>query len=74
MNDKFDLLMAFPKYRRLVNRLKATNRDNKNLRKNLNEQFVKNNIQDIKIKDYKQLIKKLRKEIKELRKSETIRN
>ena len=74
MNNKFDLLMAFPKYRRLVNRLKATNRDNKNLRKNLNEQFVKNNIQDIKIKDYKQLIKKLRKEIKELRKSETIRN
>ena len=72
MNDKFDLLMAFPKYRRLVNRLKATNRDNKNLRKNLNEQFVKNNIQDIKIKDYKQLIKKLRKEIKELRKNERI--
>ncbi len=72
MNNKFDLLMAFPKYRRLINRLKATNRDNKNLRKNLNEQFVKNNIQDIKIKDYKQLIKKLRKEIKELRKNERI--
>lgn len=72
MNNKFDLLMAFPKYRRLINRLKTTNRDNKNLRKNLNEQFVKNNIQDIKIKDYKQLIKKLRKEIKELRKNERI--
>lgn len=72
MNNKFDFLMAFPKYRRLVNRLKASNRDNKNLRKNLNEQFVKNNIQDIKIKDYKQLIKKLRKEIKELRKNERI--
>lgn len=72
MNNKFDLLMAFPKYRRLINRLKASNRDNKNLRKNLNEQFVKNNIQDIKIKDYKQLIKKLRKEIKELRKNERI--
>lgn len=72
MNNKFDLLMAFPKYRRLINRLKVSNRDNKNLRKNLNEQFVKNNIQDIKIKDYKQLIKKLRKEIKELRKNERI--
>lgn len=68
MNDKFDLLMAFPKYRRLVNRLKATNRDNKNLRRNLNEQFVKNTFQDAEIKEYKVLIKNLRKEIKELKK------
>lgn len=74
MNDKFDLLMAFPRYRRLVNRLKATNRDNKNLRKNWKAQIADNELLKERLKKHKELIEDLRKEIKELRKSETIRN
>lgn len=67
MNDKFDLLMAFPKYRRLVNRLKATNRDNRNLRKNWEQQIIINDNLKEKLKQRERTINLLRKEIKEVK-------
>ena len=45
--------MAFPKYRRLVNRLKATNRDNKNLRKNWKAQIADNELLKERLKKHK---------------------
>ena len=68
MNDKIDFLMIFPKYRRLINRLKTTNRDNRNLRKNWQTQIAENELLKEKLKKHKELIEDLRKEIKELRK------
>lgn len=67
MNDKFDLLMAFPRYRRLVNRLKVTNRDNRNLRRNWEEQIVINENLKYKLKQREKTINLLRKELKELK-------
>lgn len=74
MSDKFDLLMAFPKYRRLVNRLKVTNRDNRNLRRNWEEQIVVNENLKYKLKQRENTINSLRKELKELKGYETNRN
>ena len=68
MNDKIDFLMIFPKYRRLINRLKTTNRDNRNLRKNWQTQIAENELLKERLKKHKELIEDLRKEIKELRK------
>lgn len=74
MSDKFDLLMAFPKYRRLVNRLKVTNRDNRNLRRNWEEQIVVNENLKYKLKQRENTINSLKKELKELKEYETNRN
>ena len=68
MNDKIDFLMIFPKYRRLINRLKTTNRDNRNIRKNWQTQIAENELLKERLKKHKELIEDLRKEIKELRK------
>lgn len=60
----------FPKYRRLKARLKIVNKDNRNLRKNWEEQIaINDNLKD-KLKQKNQMIYKLRKELKELRKNE----
>lgn len=64
MNDKFDLLMCFPKYRKLVNRLKVVNRDNKNLRKNWEEQIVINENLKYKLKQKDKIIRLLKNEKK----------
>lgn len=65
--------MAFPKYRRLKARLKATNRDNRILRKNWKEQIVINDNLKDKLKQKNQMIYKLRKELKELKEYATKR-
>ena len=52
--ELFDLLYAFPKYRRLKNRLKAVNRDNRNKDKEERREW-----------EEKATIKRLRKELKE---------
>lgn len=63
--DLIDWLMAFPKYRRLKARLKATNRDNRTLRKNWQEQIIINDNLKEKLKQKNKIIKMLRKELKE---------
>ena len=69
MNDKFDLLMCFPRYRRLINRIKVVNRDNRNLRKNWEEQIIINDNLKNKLKKKEKIIKSLQKEIKEQKES-----
>jgi hypothetical protein len=65
MNDeKFDLLYAFPKYRRAKNRIKVLNRENRRLYKNWEIQVIKNEKQKEKIIRLKSLVEDLRKEIK----------
>lgn len=71
--DVIDWLMAFPKYRRLKNRLKIVNKDNRTLRKNWQEQIVINDNLKDKIKKREQTIYKLRKELKELKNNEITR-
>lgn len=74
MNDKFDLLMCFPKYRRLINRLKVVNRDNRNLRKNWEEQIIINENLKYKLNQKEKSINLLRKEIKEIKRDDKIEN
>ena len=65
MNDEeFDLLYAFPKYRRAKNRIKVLNRENRRLYKNWEIQVIKNEKQKEKIIRLKSLVEDLRKEIK----------
>ena len=63
-NDEFDLLYAFPKYRRAKNRIKELNRENRRLYKNWEIQVIKNEKQKEKIIRLKSLVEDLRKEIK----------
>jgi hypothetical protein len=63
-NDEFDLLYAFPKYRRAKNRIKELNRENRRLYKNWGVQVIKNEKQKEKIIRLKSLVEDLRKEIK----------
>ena len=69
-DNVFDFLYAFPKYRRLKNRLKVVNKDNRALRKNWEEQIIINENLKEKINKKDKLISSLKKELKELRKSE----
>lgn len=64
-NDYIDFLYIFPKYRRLRTRLNATNRDNRILRKNWQEQLIINDGLKEKLKQKNKIIKMLRKELKE---------
>lgn len=69
MNENnFDLLYAFPKYRRVKNRIKVLNRENRRLYKNWEMQVVKNEKQKEQIIRLKSLVEDLRKEIKEVKK------
>lgn len=70
-DDIIDFLYMFPRYRRLVNRLKVTNRDNRNLRKNWEEQLVVNENLKYKLKQREKTINLLRKEVKELKRDES---
>lgn len=63
--ELFDLLYAFPKYRRLKNRLKEVNRDNKVLRQNWKQQIIINDNLKDKLKEKNKLIYKLRKKTKD---------
>ena len=63
--ELFDLLYAFPKYRRLKNRLKAVNRDNRNKDKALRREWEEKAVLQEKIKQKNKTIKRLRKELKE---------
>ena len=63
-NDDFDLLYAFPKYRRAKNRIKELNRENRRLYKNWEIQITKNEKQKEQIIRLKSLVEDLRKEIK----------
>lgn len=62
--ELFDLLYAFPKYRRAKNRIKELNRENRRLYKNWEIQVTKNEKQKEKIIRLKSLVEDLRKEIK----------
>lgn len=65
--ELFDLLYAFPKYRRLRNRLKSVNRDNRNKDKALRREWEEKAVLQEKIRQKNRLIFRLRKEIKELK-------
>jgi hypothetical protein len=62
--EEFDLLYAFPKYRRVKNRIKELNRENRRLYKNWQLQVIKNEKQKEQIIRLKSLVEDLRKEIK----------
>lgn len=66
--ELFDLLYAFPKYRRLRNRLKEVNRDNRNKDKALRREWEEKAILQEQIKQKNRIIFKLRKELKGLKK------
>jgi hypothetical protein len=66
--EEFDLLYAFPKYRRVKNRIKELNRENRRLYKNWQLQVIKNEKQKEQIIRLKSLVEDLRKEIKEVKK------
>lgn len=65
--ELFDLLYAFPKYRRAKNRIKDLNRECRRLYKNWEIQITKNEKQKEKIIRLKSLVEDLRKEIKGVR-------
>lgn len=64
-DNSIDFLYMFPKYRRLKERLKVVNRDNRNLRKNWEQQIIINDNLKDKLKEKNKIIKMLRKELKE---------
>ena len=66
-NNSIDFLYMFPKYRRLKERLKVVNRDNRNLRKNWEQQIIINDNLKDKLKKRDRTIYLLRKELKELK-------
>ena len=66
--ELFDLLYAFPKYRRLRNRLKEVNRDNRNKDKALRREWEEKAILQEQIKQKNRIIFRLRKELKGLKK------
>ena len=63
----FDILYAFPKYRRLRKRLKDVNRDNRNKDRALRKEWQDKAVLQEKIKQKNRIIFKLRKEVKELK-------
>lgn len=67
-DEEFDLLYAFPKYRKVKNRIKVLNRENRRLYKNWEIQITKNEKQKEQIIRLKSLVEDLRKEIKEVKK------
>lgn len=66
-DNSIDFLYMFPKYRRLKERLKVVNRDNRNLRKNWEQQIIINDNLKDKLKKRDRTIYLLRKELKELK-------
>lgn len=68
--ELFDLLYAFPKYRRLRNRLKFVNRDNRNKDKALRKEWEEKAVLQEQIKQKNRIIFRLRKELKELSEGE----
>lgn len=66
--ELFDLLYAFPKYRRLRNRLKEVNRDNRNKDKLIRKEWEEKARLKEQIKQKNRIIFRLRKELKELEK------
>lgn len=66
--EVFDLLYAFPKYRRLKNRLKEVNRDNRNKDKSLRREWEEKAVLQEQIKQKNRIIFKLRKELKKIKK------
>lgn len=64
-DNSIDFLYMFPKYRRLKERLKVVNRDNRNLRKNWEQQIIINDNLKDKLKEKNRLIYKLRKKTKD---------
>lgn len=66
--ELFDLLYAFPKYRRLKKRLKDVNRDNRNKDKLIRKQWEEKAVLQEQLRQKNRIIFRLRKEIKELRK------
>lgn len=65
--ELFDILYAFPKYRRLRKRLKDVNRDNRNKDRALRKEWQDKAVLQEKIKQKNRIIFKLRKEVKELK-------
>lgn len=68
--ELFDLLYAFPKYRRLRNRLKEVNRDNRNKDKIIRKEWEEKAVLQEKLRQKNRIIFRLRKELKELSKGE----
>ena len=64
-DNSIDFLYMFPKYRRLKERLKVVNRDNRNLRKNWKQQIIINDNLKDKLKEKNRIIYKLRKKDKD---------
>lgn len=61
---QFELLMAFKKYRNLKKRVNVTNKDNRDLRKAIEEQFKENERLKNRLKKANAKIKDLRKEVR----------
>ena len=64
-DNSIDFLYMFQKYRRLKERLKVVNRDNRNLRKNWKQQIIINDNLKDKLKEKNRIIYKLRKKDKD---------
>lgn len=60
---EFEFLMAFKKYRNLKKRVKATNKDNRDLRKTIEAQFNENERLKERLKRANAKIRELRREI-----------
>lgn len=62
---EFEFLMAFKKYRNLKRRVKATNKDNRDLRKAIEEQFKENERLKNRLKKANAKIRDLKKEVRD---------
>lgn len=62
---EFEFLMAFKKYRNLKTRLKVTNKDNRDLRKAIEEQFKENEKLKNRLKKANAKIRDLKKEVRD---------
>lgn len=61
---EFEFLMAFKKYRNLKKRVKVINKDNRDLRKVIEEQFKENERLKTRLKKANATIKELKREMK----------
>lgn len=61
---EFEFLMAFKKYRNLKRRVKVTNKDNRDLRKAIEEQFKENEKLKNRLKKANAKIRDLKKEVR----------
>lgn len=61
---EFEFLMAFKKYRNLKRRVKTTNKDNRDLRKAIEEQFKENEKLKNRLKKANAKIRDLKKEVR----------